>query len=365
MKKVIHPDDRDFVIKQSWKKQEGDKNVVTHYSYRGITKSGDVRWIDQFSKTILYNGKMANLMTFIDITERKLAEEALQESKAFFQNIFDTIQDGITVLDTDMNIVRINKAMEQWYQPKIPYTGKKCYEAFHGRYHICKDCPAAKTLESGSPRMITLPRGGTAGTSGWVEAHAFPMTDSSGKLSGVVEYVRNISGRKRLEEELTALATTDALTGVNNRRSFLEKAVTVFASTRRYEKFFSVLMFDIDHFKRVNDTFGHQAGDKVLKAMAETCVAGLRETDIFGRMGGEEFAAVLTETGIHDAVNLAERLRHDFSKLSVKIGGESLGITVSIGVSTFENQDKSLEDIIKWADIALYKAKNKGRNRSL
>lgn len=164
--------------------------------------------------------------------------------------------------------------------------------------------------------------------------------------------------------QLTLLATTDSLTGVLNRRRFTEVGTDEFFRCRRYDKPMSLLMLDIDHFKNVNDTWGHLAGDHVLQNFAATINVAIRETDRMGRWGGEEFAVLLPETDLTDAGAVAERIRYAVQEsTSMSLDGESpIRVTVSIGVASLSPNDTSFENILSRADNCLYNAKTIGRN---
>ncbi len=137
-------------------------------------------------------------------TEHKRAEEALRESERFLANIFNSIQDGISILDKGMNIVRVNPVMEQWYAHNMPLVGKKCYNAYHDRDERCEACPTRQTLQTGESAYEVVPKRGPGGTIvGWVDLYSFPMVDATtGEMRGVIEYVRNITARKRAEEQV-------------------------------------------------------------------------------------------------------------------------------------------------------------------
>lgn len=128
--------------------------------------------------------------------------DELTETDLFYKVIFNTIQDGISVLDLDMRIVKLNQAMKKWYAPGKQYHKRRCYKVFHNRNDVCDDCPAQKALKTGRFHTITLPRGGPAGTPGWIELSAFPIINASVDTIGVVEHVRNITTRKAAEEAL-------------------------------------------------------------------------------------------------------------------------------------------------------------------
>ncbi len=167
----------------------------------------------------------------------------------------------------------------------------------------------------------------------------------------------------RKEEKLLMLATMDGLTGVFNRRHFLLLAEQEVARSKRYNKALFFLMFDLDHFKEINDTFGHETGDQILRNFASICTEGLRRADIFGRMGGEEFAAIVVEAGEDEAIAVAERIRKNFALKSITRDDTEKNLSVSIGISRLDPVTGSLESAYAAADKALYEAKDQGRNR--
>ena len=159
-------------------------------------------------------------------------------------------------------------------------------------------------------------------------------------------------------------AYTDYLTGLNNRRSFIERTEIELYRKERYGREFSLIMFDIDYFKYINDKYGHNTGDLVLKEIANICRNVLREVDIVGRIGGEEFAILLPETDIVQATLVAERLRVSISNGKVfPTLNEEVKFAASFGVTFTKDANKSINELLNQADNALYKAKNSGRNR--
>jgi diguanylate cyclase (GGDEF)-like protein/PAS domain S-box-containing protein len=174
----------------------------------------------------------------------------------------------------------------------------------------------------------------------------------------------NITDHKLLELELQRQAHIDYLTGVCNRGHFMEKAEKELNRATRYGTPLSILMLDIDFFKQVNDSHGHKIGDMVLKRLAEICRQTLREIDVIGRMGGEEFAILLPETGMEQSVDAAERLRDTIANARVPLeGGLPIHFTVSIGVTSLVGKDDNMDVLLNRSDKALYKAKNTGRNK--
>ena len=145
-------------------------------------------------------GTMAAM--FLDITHRKQTEDKLKKSESFLQNIFDAIQDGISVLDKDLNILQVNKTMEKWYAHAMPFKGKKCYEFYHGRTKRCEICPSIRALEKGSLQMDIVPLVESGQSVGWLELYSFPILDADGIPAGIVEYVRDITERMEAEKAL-------------------------------------------------------------------------------------------------------------------------------------------------------------------
>jgi diguanylate cyclase (GGDEF)-like protein len=167
-----------------------------------------------------------------------------------------------------------------------------------------------------------------------------------------------------MEDDLRRLATTDPLTGANNRRRYNEISERELTRCKRYQHPLCVLMLDADHFKKVNDTYGHDAGDRVLKALASVCVRELRDVDVLGRFGGEEFTVTLPETTIETAMEAAERLRQALAETRVPLDdGQEITFTVSIGAASLHDPDEKLADLLNRADQALYQAKQGGRNQ--
>lgn len=161
-------------------------------------------------------------------------------------------------------------------------------------------------------------------------------------------------------DEVTLLSITDPLLNIYNRGKLVLELQNEVQRVKRYDPSLSMLLFDIDHFKGINDTYGHDVGDKVLQEFSKRIVQGLRETDIFGRWGGEEFVAILPETGKDGAITLAERLRLSIEATPFEVAGT---ITCSIGISQCVKDD-SMETLIKRADEGLYMAKEGGRNQA-
>ncbi len=243
------------------------------------------------------------------------------------------------------------------------------YDAWRGRLH-------PEDAEDAEQSLLTLLKDKTEwhrefriilpdGRLRYIQAAARSHRDERGHVDRIVGINQDVTAAREAQQRLEYMATTDGLTGISNRRHFLELAQAEMERSRRYAKPFSLVMFDADKFKAVNDTWGHDVGDLVLKTIARTARETLREVDILGRLGGEEFAVALPETEARAALLAAERLRAAMERQRVMIEQEGIEIrfTVSLGVAAPGDAAYDLEELLKQADQALYKAKENGRNR--
>jgi diguanylate cyclase (GGDEF)-like protein len=171
--------------------------------------------------------------------------------------------------------------------------------------------------------------------------------------------------RARLFDRTERLATTDGLTGLTNHRTFQERLETQLAQAQRYGKRVSLLLCDVDHFKSVNDTYGHPVGDEVLRGLARTLVKEARGTDVVARYGGEEFAIVMPETDPGGALVIAERIRDRVSRMVFDTPQGPLRVTISLGTATFPEDARTKPELVERADGCLYHAKRHGRNQAV
>ena len=180
----------------------------------------------------------------------------------------------------------------------------------------------------------------------------------------IFKYLSGSNIENAYHQEIYRLTTTDPMTQVYNRRYFMETLAREFSRSRRYELPLSLVMIDLDHFKHVNDTYGHLAGDHVLKQVGKTLNQSLRHEDVLARYGGEEFSALLPQTDIDMAIQVSERLRSSIAEQSFSFDGLPIPVTISVGVSKMaENDDPTGQSLIKRADDYLLRAKSEGRNR--
>jgi diguanylate cyclase (GGDEF)-like protein/PAS domain S-box-containing protein len=308
------------------------------------------------------------------MTEYRMAEEALRESERFLNTIFDSINDPFSILDRNYRIVRANEAYAQMRgRHAADMIGRRCYELLENRGDVCVGCVVKKTFDSSDPcakdKRLISPDGGDI----WVEIFTYPILDDEGAVSHVIEYTRDITDRMKAEEEkrrligkLEYLSNTDMLTGLLNRRALMDKLAYEAGRARRYASELSLILCDIDFFKQINDAYGHAVGDRVLRAVAGILRGSLREADIVGRYGGDEFMLVLPQTSFKGAEDFAERVRAAVGSAEVRIGaGKSVSISLSLGVASVERSrnDFNVNALVRDADKALYTAKRTGRNK--
>ena len=303
----------------------------------------------------------------IEITERKRAEREIEERRRYLEGVLGAAPDAIVTLDARHRIVEWNPGAERLFgysQEEVIgqniddlVTSPDAFEEAVGFTQMVlggKDLPPVETIryrKDGSPVDVIV-----AGS---------PILVGD-ELIGVVVVYTDITERKRAEEQLAYLATHDALTGVANRRHFFELAERELNRAQRYGQPVSAIMLDVDHFKKVNDTYGHAIGDQVLRAAAERCSENIRDIDILGRYGGEEFAIVLPATDLTVAQIVAERLRRCIADAPVPTDKGDLTVTISLGVASNAQGQDDEEDVaalLNRADAAMYAAKQAGRNR--
>jgi len=299
--------------------------------------------------------------TFRDITQRIEADRQLREREKQYRALFENNHAVMLLMDPRTGrIVDANPAAVQFYGHPAETLRTMALSDINAQDEtaIFKEMVDSRREK----RTYFIHRHRLAsGEERDVEVYSGPIMVQGNQL--IYSVVHDITERVRLEREMKRLATTDALTGADNRHEFFRRAEQEMRRARRYGHALSVIMLDIDYFKSINDTHGHQTGDAVLKALAALVRASLRDTDIFGRLGGEEFAMILPETDLENGRRVARRLREDLAGLTVRLRDKAVNFTVSIGVTGLKGKDRVVEDAINRADEALYRAKRMGRNR--
>ena len=312
-----------------------------------------------------------------------LSTGALVNSSQVPAELLDSIEVGIAVLDRNFNVQVWNKFLENHGAKKAEaIIGDSLFSHFpeiEEKWLRTKVDPVFNLkspvfiiweqrpylFKFGCNRPVT-----SAAEFMYQNVTMFPIVDKRGNVErfcmlvyDVTEQALGKRGMEHLNEELKTASRVDGLTGLYNRRYWQERCDEMHKLCVRREKPSTALMLDIDHFKRINDTYGHQAGDKVIKMLAALIKRCVRETDLAGRYGGEEFAIILNDSSVEDAKIVAERIRQLAQRLVVEHEGESISFTVSLGLAQFSPDFKGAMAWLECADQALYEAKENGRNQ--
>jgi diguanylate cyclase (GGDEF)-like protein len=301
----------------------------------------------------------------------------------FLTNLFDAIPSMLFIVDDDVRVIHLNAAAKKIYGTEMlhanPKSGGEMLNCIHanetpggcGRAKSCKSCVIRRTVKEASQgkklyrlatKMMVLHENGVRDAHIMVTASPFAYENESLVLlimEDVTEQKENENKLKQLNELLERRATTDMLTGIYNRLRFNEFLDREISEVLRYPHPLALIMFDIDNFKKINDTYGHHTGDRVLQDLVKVLSANIRETDVFARWGGEEFMILSPYMDVEHSIQLAEKLR---SVIEVhRFDGPAL-VTSSFGVTQFDVHDTA-ESLIARVDTALYQAKAAGRNR--
>ena len=298
-----------------------------------------------------------------DLARRSNLIRKLRDSEARYRMLADNSTDIILNLDVEGRV--------RFVSPSITQLGGFEPSDLVGRNAallvVAEDRPSAArshvmTLRGGGAMVSFEYRAVTAsGAERWFETHSRAVRDDAGVVEGVVSVLHDISDRKVMETQLFHAALTDPLTQLPNRRAFKLELNRLVGHVDPERSLGCVAMFDFDHFKQVNDTYGHEAGDRVLREFGRIAMATVRGGDLVSRIGGEEFAVLLRHASLEQAVVVCERLRTAIEEMVIMVDGRPVRVTASGGVAFIGDGDA--EDVLRNADAALYQAKRDGRNR--
>ncbi|MGM0703359.1 MAG: sensor domain-containing diguanylate cyclase [Pseudomonadota bacterium] len=321
-------------------------------------KTGELYWESETITPVRDDhGQVVNFVAVKeDITERKRQEDELK----VLASVFETGQ-ATLITDPDMRIEKVNQAFTDitgyHADEVIGQTPRLFKSGVHDSAFYARLWDAV--LETGHWQGEIWNRNKYGDIYPlWQSITA--VRDTAGKIRHFIAVFHSIAERKQMESELERQATRDHLTGVHNRRAFDQAIRQAIRHSEHSGDSFSLLLFDIDHFKAVNDTYGHDTGDAILKRLASRAGEGLRSTDLLARWGGEEFAILLLDTPLKGAATFAERLRDQVATTRF----EGLTITISLGITEYLPGD-DLDSMLARADDALYRAKRGGRNTAV
>ena len=387
--RFIHPEDRDRVLAVLNEHLTG-KTEEYRIEYRVQEKDGEWTWFldrgrvverDDNNMPVRMTGTHQNITLqkhqdqAIALVQQQL-HDAVNHERNFLQTVIDSAGDPVMVVDLNHTLLLINQAAARLVRDGgsiESLRGQKCYRLFCGMETPCQDlrypCPVEQVKSNGQPaKLIHNPYHGN-GVNNTFELEASPLRDGQGKLYGIIEVARDITDRLRIEKELREsqshlyrLAHHDPLTGLPNRLLFRDRFAQAISKAERNRSGVAVLFLDLDRFKSINDTLGHDVGDALLVEVAARLQRQCRQSDTVARLGGDEFVFILE--AIHDRKDASVVADKIMAALGVPVlaKGHELTITTSIGIALFPLDGATMEEVIKCADLALYAAKEIGRS---
>lgn len=282
----------------------------------------------------------------------------LTQAAAEWEHTFDSVSEALFVLDTAGAVLRMNRAASDWFRiPASSATGRPVKDILFGSSEPGFDLPVADELDAERAKVWTS---GLPHREGVYEFSATPL-QRKGTAAGMILIIRDFTDHARKEEDIRKMATSDALTGLPNRTLLTDRLHLALAASIRRQCGVAVLFLDLDHFKQVNDTYGHAVGDELLKAVAARLGSVLRRNDTVARLGGDEFVVVLAEISRpEDAAAVASKIVLSIQE-PFSIAGHTLTIGTSIGIALSPRDGSDERMLLKHADAAMYSAKKEGR----
>lgn len=338
-----------------------------HEPYEVVRKDGKHIWLSDSVFLIRDdNDNVTYLYGYIlDISALKAAEKVIEDNSRYVKTVIDTIADPTVVIDVNTYEVTLyNKAAKELYIGKREMPALiKCHQLSHSCDLPCvgedNTCPINKILSTKKKIRVTHKHYKQDGSPIFVELIAIPILDVNNNVVQIIESHRDITHHLETENALKELASTDKLTQAYNRTKFDEILERNFQVEKDDFSYFGLIMYDIDHFKDVNDTYGHDVGDSVLVEMTDIVKKLIRKHDILVRWGGEEFIVYIPDSDNKILTRISEHLRRSIQEYKFK--GVNQTITVSLGSTVLRNDD-TVESLLKRVDTALYTSKKNGRN---
>jgi diguanylate cyclase (GGDEF)-like protein len=331
--------------------------ISTCYDTNSLVSAIDLKFADFFIKPL----KIENLLWAVNKCEDIIAcQRRLEDERGKFKAVVESMGEGIAIKDLDYRIQYQNRTMIEMFGDR---TGSVCYAAF-GIDEPCEGCPTIMALKDG--RTHSACRDYTTDDKTiHIESTASLIRDSRGVVTGTVEIIRDISERIENENRIREMAFHDPLTGLANRRLFQDRLEQAIATSQRYGMPFGLLTLDLDNFKDINDCYGHEAGDKVLREAADRIRACCkRDLDTISRMGGDEFCIICADCNDREQLDIISQELLSQFELPFQLDDTLVDVTTSIGISMYPVNGTEAKELEIASDRAMYAAKKAGRNTS-
>lgn len=390
LEQAIHPEDREKVM-EILNEHLAGRTEEYRIEYRVREPDGSWLWYLDRGRVVERDEKNMPVRmtgTHQNITKQKKQDQdlaaiqqqmhdALDNERTFLQTVIDGAGDPVMAIDLDYTVLLLNASAADLAREQVDVEAvqtKKCYQLFHGEDSPCDDagypCPVREVRREGRQiKLIHNPYHGN-GINNTFEIDISPLRGSDGKLTGIIEVARDITDRLRVEQELRdsqsrlyRLAHHDTLTGLPNRLLFKDRLGQSIIKARRNSTRVAILFLDLDHFKTVNDSLGHDVGDALLVEVASRLQQQCRQSDTVARLGGDEFVFILDDIKSSQNVEVVAGKIMKAMARDVDVCGHTLQISISLGIGLFPDDSEEIEGVIKCADLALYKAKAEGRSQ--
>lgn len=359
---MVHPDDRS-AVRQAWA-DVITRGIPLDLDYRIIRADSEELWVNARAvPEFAEDGTVAKLAgTLRDNTGRVLADRARQAAETRFEIGFEQAEIGTAILNLEGTPVRVNPALCRLLGRPAELLVGRSWADFNHPDDVSPDPMVAARLAAGfdtysDERRYVQPDG----TIVWASTHGTMVRDEAGRPQYFLAQFLDITSRKRMEQELSHQALHDSLTDLPNRALLTDRMLHGLAGSQRGGSRLGVIFLDVDHFKVVNDSLGHNCGDDLLRVAAERITASIRPGDTVARFGGDEFVIVCSDVSVDVTVEIARRVLESLSQVFV-IDGQEMSVTASMGIAVADENSTS-DSLLRDSDAAMYRAKELGRGR--
>jgi diguanylate cyclase (GGDEF)-like protein/PAS domain S-box-containing protein len=336
-----------------------------HYELKLLLKNQQLLDVLVAPRIFYAKGEIYRLAEFIDNGIQKKIETRLKESEEKFHSVFEQAAVGIARVAPNGIFLEVNQKLCDTLGYSREELLQKTFQQITHPDDLEADLELVQQMLQNKRKTYSMEKRyfHKNGQTIWISLTVSLIRSAEGEAKYFVAIIEDINFRKEMERELNDRATHDSLTGLLNRTELNNALEKEMARATRYGRPYSLMMIDIDHFKLVNDNYGHQAGDKVLMELAQILGLATRTADVVGRFGGEEFLVMLPELDHEQALLLAERIRRAVEAHVIRNQDRTINVTVSIGVASYPEHGDDVEKLVRASDNAMYKAKSDGRNR--